>query len=676
MDLFQEKVDLLKRYYDDICSVSTNNGFYIKGEIPNKKLDVALRTFGQGVDRSTIIGFYDTTVFLSGKRGYIFTDTKVAFLELMEKPKKFWYEDIESMEITRMYEDDDRRYLKLTMKDGSTVSFEDFGMNKTPLRDFLQEMIDLSHPKPKTVTPKIDYTTTQTVGAMAAGYAAAAPGAVNKGVNEEKFHARQGHGFAAERANNLFDELAGHDAQIVGDNNAKNGADRIVDGVYIQSKYCATGSRCVNECFAEDGKGAFRYMQNGKPMQIEVPSDLYDAAVEAMEHKIKNGQVEGVSNPAEAQNIIRKGHFTYAQARNIAKAGTVESLVYDAVNGMVIAKSAFGVTAVITFAASVWQGEDIDVALKAAVCSGLKVGGAAFVTTVLAGQLSKAGLNSALVGSSEAVVALMGPKASAFIVNVFRTEGSKIYGAAAQRRLASLMRNNAVTAVIMVTVLSAGDIASIFSGKISGKQLFKNMTNTAAGLAGGAAGAFGAGAALGSFVPGVGNLVGGLVGLAGAMVGGSAAYKAADSVTGTFIEDDAEEMVRIIQRVFEKMAEEYLLSQKEAEKSVDRLRDRLDGKVLKNMYASSDRRVFARNLLTPIIEQEVAYRPRIANISDGQIVACLRDVFEEMADVESVGEWGKLEKTNQEIDDEKAAIMKHNAAIIAAMSKQSYIDIN
>ena len=69
---------------------------------------------------------------------------------------------------------------------------------------------------------------------------------------------------AAERANHLYDKLTGHNAKIVGDDNAKNGADRIVDGVYIQSKYCATGSRCVNECFENDGKGAFRYMNNGK----------------------------------------------------------------------------------------------------------------------------------------------------------------------------------------------------------------------------------------------------------------------------------------------------------------------------------------------------------------------------------------------------------------------------
>ncbi len=155
---------------------------------------------------------------------------------------------------------------------------------------------------------------------------------VNNQYEEEKFHAHQGHGFAAERANNLFDKFTGHDAEIVGDNNAKNGADRLVDGIYIQSKYCATGSRCINECFEEGGKGNFRYMFDGKPMQIEVPSDKYEDALRAMEEKIRRGQVEGVSNPEEAKNIVRKGHFTYAQAKNIAKAGTVESLTYHAVD--------------------------------------------------------------------------------------------------------------------------------------------------------------------------------------------------------------------------------------------------------------------------------------------------------------------------------------------------------
>lgn len=453
--------------------------------------------------------------------------------------------------------------------------------------------------------------------------------AINNQFEEEKFHARQGHGFAAERANTLFDKLSGHDAKIVGDDNAKNGADRIVDGVYIQSKYCATGSRCINECFENDGKGFFRYMNNGKPMQIEVPSDKYDDAIRAMEEKIRRGQVEGVSNPEEAKNIVRKGHFTYEQARNIAKAGTVESLTYDAVNGTIIATSAFGVTALITLATSVWGGEDFDKALKLATYSGLKVGGTAFVTSILASQLSKAGLNSALVGSSEAIVVFMGPKASAVLINAFRYGSKPIYGAAAMKSAAKLLRGNVITAGITFVVLSAFDVADIFSGRISGKQLFKNLANTAATVGGGTGGWI-AGAAAGSAIlPGIGTVIGGLV---GSMFGGTAAGKVTNTVVGKFVEDDADEMVEIIESVFTDMVGEYLLSQKEAENAVDRLQEKLDGKILKDMYGSDSRRAFARNMLTPIIEGEIARRSVIPALTETQMITSVRNVLEEIAD--------------------------------------------
>lgn len=53
---------------------------------------------------------------------------------------------------------------------------------------------------------------------------------------EEKFHGARGHGYAAERANNLYDKFMGNDAEILGDDNAKNGADRIVNGANIQMR--------------------------------------------------------------------------------------------------------------------------------------------------------------------------------------------------------------------------------------------------------------------------------------------------------------------------------------------------------------------------------------------------------------------------------------------------------
>lgn len=623
MDQHQEKIELMRKYAGKI---KTSFAFHIKGDIPSKIIDNAIKKWANGLDRTTIIGFYDTTVMNSGKEGYIFTDTKVYYLQMLEKPKKLWYDDIESVSVEGYSTKDCNNRIVFHLYDGTTVEWADSFLNKKPLKDFFDEMLKLINGPSASESATIQYEEAKVEGAIAGGVAAGAYGQVNKSFDEERFHSAQGHGFAAERANNLYDKLTGHDARIVGDDNVKNGADRIVDGVMIQSKYCQTGSKCISECFDENGN--FRYLNNGKPMQIEVPSDKYDAAVQAMEEKIRQGKIPGVTDPEEAKNIVRKGHFTYEQAKNIAKAGTVESLTYDAVNGAIIATSAFGVTAIITLASNLWNGEDFDKSLKLATYSGLKVGGTAFITTIIAGQLSKAGLNSALVGSSEAVVAFMGPKASAILINAFRN-GSNIYGAAAMKSAAKLLRGNVITAGVTVVVLSSFDVVNIFRGRISGKQLFKNLTNTASTVGGGTAGWLG-GAAIGSAIlPGVGTVVGGLI---GSVAAGAGAGKLSDKVLGNFIEDDAEEMIRIIQKEFETLSTDYLLSQKEAEKSVDRLSDKLDGKMLKDMFASNDRHQFARNLLVPIIESETKKRKHIAAVSDEQMAISLRSVLEDISD--------------------------------------------
>ena len=452
----------------------------------------------------------------------------------------------------------------------------------------------------------------------------------------DKFNTPRGHGFAAERANHLYDKLSGKNANIVGDDNLKWGADRVVDGLSIQSKYCNSGSKCIQECF-QDGK--FKYMNpDGSLMQIEVPSDKYDAAVQAMENRIKNGQVPGVTDPSEAKTIVRKGHFTYQQARNIAKAGTVESIAFDAVNGTVIATNAFGISATLTFAVSIWNGEDFEVALKSATYSGLKVGGTTFVTAVLSSQLSKAGLNSALVGSSEAIVNMIGPKASALLVNAFRS-GTNIYGAAAMKSAAKMIRGNAITGAVSIVVLSSVDVVNIFRGRVSGAQLFKNIANTTSTVAGGTAGWVGgaaAGAAVGSVIPIIGTTVGGIVGgLLGSFAGGSVAGKVSNTVLSEFIEDDADEMVLIIEKVFTKMAEDYLLSQKEAENIIDYLKEDLTGSTLKDMFASSNREEFAHELLISNVEREVNNRKLIKKLpSQEELQKGLRSVLEEISDNE------------------------------------------
>lgn len=628
MNNHMKKVEIMRKYYQDI---RTSFDFFIEGDIPEKRINNAVKKFAPGLDMVSILGFYDTTIMGSGKSGYIFTDTKVYYIEILGKPEKLWYDEIERIELMdEQNPKDDTRKLRFCLKDGKNVIWSDTFLNKTPLLHFFNEIMEISYQSPSRMNYYHKNTNPFKVGSMTAGLGIGAYGTVNKSYNEEKFHARQGHGFAAERANDMFDKLTGRNAKILGDTNVRNGADRIVDGVEIQSKYCGSGFKCINECFTEGGKGTFRYyMKNGKPMQIEVPSDKYDAAISAMEEKIRHGQIKGITNPSEAKSIVRKGHFTYEQAKNIAKAGTVESLTYDAANGAIIASSAFGVSAVISFASSVWNGDEIEIALKKAAYSGIAVGGTTFITNILVSQLSRAGLNSALVGSSEAIVSLMGPKASAVLINAFRN-GGNIYGAAAMKSAAKLLRGNVITAGVTMIVLSSRDVADIFRGRISGKQLFKNVTNTASAVAGGTAGWVG-GAAIGAtLLPGVGAIVGGIVGSFGA---GTMANKASDTILGTFIEDDAEEMVKILEKCFEQLAVDYLLSQVEAEKIIDNLKECLNGKMLKEMFASADREGYAKELLLPLVEKEIAKRRYIALPSKKQMLNGVKEILEDIADV-------------------------------------------
>lgn len=631
----EEKIIIMKKY---LKNISTGYRIYLgHDEISNHVIENAIKYYASGLDISTIIGIYDTTWLGTGKNGFVFTDDRFYYLDLGEKPIKIWYDDIKNVGLNNAENEDSKRVLEILQYDGEIIRITSSLCNKTPLKEFLNIMKEFDNNVSQNKESLI-YNKKTNNGKDVGGIVTGNYKTVNKQYDEEKFHARQGHGFAAERANNLYDNLTGHDAKIVGDDNAKNGADRVVDGIYIQSKYCQTGRKCINECFDKDGQ--FKYMIDGKPMQIEVPSDKYDEAVNAMKEKIRNGQVKGVTDENEAKNIVRKGHFTYAQAKNIAKAGTVESLTYDSVNGIITAASAFGVTVTISFATSIWNGEDTDTALKIAAYSGLKVGGTAFITSVLASQLSKMGLNSALVSSSEAIVSMLGPKASAVLINAFRIGSKPIYGAAAMKSAAKLLRSNAITTSITFVVLSTHDVADIFNGKISGKQFVKNVTKSGVTIGAGTVGYIAGAAAGANFVKKilrdsnnkclkVASVAAGLV---ASTISGSVANKVADSVANVLMEDDADKMIKIIQDVFTELASEYLLSAKEAEKSIDKLKDKLDEKVLKNMFASNNREEFARDLLIPIIENETKKRKHISNISAEQMVDEVREILEDICD--------------------------------------------
>ena len=471
-----------------------------------------------------------------------------------------------------------------------------------------------------------------------------ASGSINSNLNTgahtadmEKFHASQGHGFAAEQANNLIDLLHGKDATVVGGDNAKDGADRLVNGQLIQTKYCKSASESIKAGFDKNG---YRYYDaDGKAMQIEVPKDQYDEAVKEMAKRIEAGQVKGYSDPKDAVKLVRKGNITYKQAVNVAKAGTVESITFDAVHSTVIGLSAFGISTVVTYAKAVWDGKPADVALETSLCAGLKMGGIAFCSSLLAAQITRSGINASLkTGTDFFVKKALSTNGRRLLVDVLdggatiygqsgsaALQASKNAGAQVTRRASSLLRNNIITAAVLIVVASSGDIKKCFEGKISGKQLFKNMMTLAGGMAGGLAGG-----KVGSIT---GGAVGGIIGLITPIPGGTAAGAAAGAKIGfwvggfaggaiggsqtnkqlsKFIEDDAIKMVQIIEKSFEKIAEDYLLTQEEIDIATDDLKQELDQFQLLEMFASKNRNEYADNLVTGVVLKLIGYRTKVS----------------------------------------------------------------
>ena len=407
--------------------------------------------------------------------------------------------------------------------------------------------------------------------------------------------------------------------EVKGDSDAANNADNVIQDLQgiivttIQSNYYSTANGSIDACFDKE-TGMFRYLDgSGNPMAIEVPSDQYEQAVMRMEEKIRAGKVEGITDPAKAKDIVKKGAITFTQARNLAEAGAIESLTYDSIQNCVNFGSTFGLSAIVEFAVSKWNGDSTEDALKSSVFKGLEVGEKAFMTSVLASQLSS---------SNETIVDIMGPKAAHVYVNSFRP-GSNVHG------IGSITNANAFTSTIGSVFSIVPHIVDAFRGRISGKQLAKNAAEAIGGGAGAYGGATG-GAAIGSLIfPGVGTIIGGIIGGIAGGIGGSWGVGV---IADLIAEDDADEMLDIVSKVFGEIATEYLMNEKEMSKVWDVLSETLNNNLLKDMFQSKDRSLFARDLIEPMAKSVTMQRAKITVPSEEQFQKEMIIILEEMYD--------------------------------------------
>ena len=288
-----------------------------------------------------------------------------------------------------------------------------------------------------------------------------------------------GHGFAAEDVNTINDIWYGKNVERTGWTNSKNGPDRIVNGQAIQTKYCKTARESVQAGFdAETGMYAY------ENQVLEVPSDQYEEAVKIMQEKISSGKVNGVTNPDEASEIIRKGSVTYRQTKNIAKAGNIDSLMFDAKTQTITAVSAFGISFAINLGMLLYSNKrkelNITEAIQLSFLTGLKNGTITMASGILSSQVLRTQF-----GRNFAAFIQGGAKYG--IDSIYKTNLGKeftnrlsqtliqknIYGGAAKNVVIKYLRTNIITNVTVAIAYSVPDTYHWIKGEISSPNILK-----------------------------------------------------------------------------------------------------------------------------------------------------------------------------------------------------------
>lgn len=430
-------------------------------------------------------------------------------------------------------------------------------------------------------------------------------------ITGEERSVQTGHGVAAEKANAFIDKILGKDSTPLGDDNAADGPDRVVDGKLIQTKYYASASAGVNDAFKvtkSNLDGNYRYVDSdGHPMQLEVPRDQYEKAVDIMREKIRDGKVPGVTDPADAEKYVRKGHLTYKQAQNLCKVCTIESLAYDACTGVIVGATAGGISFVLTTAISYYNTRDLKKSVRAALGAGLSTGGKAFAVYVLSAQVQRTAFVKAFLDDS--VMNFNWGGHGKFVERIGRGL-DKMSGAKSgtfTKNANVAVKGAVITAAATFAVTSAWEVGKLCCGKMSGMQCLKNITVSGGGIAAGTAGALILGALM-TPIPS-GTFIGGLIGGAiGGMIGGGITKAGVDRL----IQDDAVVIMALVSDEFKIIAAGFCLNGDEIHEATREL-DRLiqeNKHFVEDVYSKKElRRHYLARILKPIFIKICMKRP-------------------------------------------------------------------
>ncbi|MBY3722596.1 hypothetical protein [Escherichia coli] len=331
-------------------------------------------------------------------------------------------------------------------------------------------------------------------------------------------------------------------------------------------------------------------------MKLEVPRDQYAGAVETMKNKIREGKVPGVTDPAEASRLIRRGHLTYTQARNITRFGTIESVTYDIAEGSVVSLAAGGISFALTASVFWLSTGDRDAALQTAAVQAGKTFTRTLAVYVTTQQLHRLSVVQGMLKHIDFSTASP----------TVRQALQKGTGAGNISALNKVMKGTLVTSLALVAVTTGPDMIKMLRGRISGAQFIRNLAVASSGVAGGAVGSVAGGilfSPLGPFGALTGRVVGGVL-------GGMIASAVSGKIAGALVEEDRVKILAMIQEQVTWLAGSFLLTGHEIENLNANLARVIDQNALEIIFAAGIQQRAATNMLIkPLVVSIIRQRP-------------------------------------------------------------------
>lgn len=309
-------------------------------------------------------------------------------------------------------------------------------------------------------------------------------------------------------------------------------------------------------------------------------------------------------------DIIKQGAFTYEQVRHILDAGNIHNLVIDERGCIDFKKEVIGMSTAISFAQSKWNGAERSTAVENAVLTGLTVIGEPFAEEIIEKQIDNLNIVDHIELDEGIASAVKKNGAKAVVKRMASTATKKaMYSSVIAKKAITLLNANVVTGAIVTGVMSSVDIIRAIKNQMSPAQLFKNISKTAASVAGSIIGLI-VGGGIGLSIPNVSttviSLIGGIVGL---IIGSILTTTLVKKVLDLFIKDDAVKMLEIFNEELINLVEQYLLNEKELQLVLSDFNEMYNmQEEFRKMYATEDRVAYARAMIEKELNRIVRLR--------------------------------------------------------------------